>query len=129
MIFLTQILSTHPDLFQAGVLASIMSILRAVAVVIILPIFLSIFRRLYRTAAATPSAVPDEREPLLTSSNGHSNHSHDENSSGGKKEDISIAAVTQELVIVRICFVVDALGMLLLSASRSPLEIIICEIS
>ena len=34
-----------------------------------------------------------------------------------------------DIVIVRICFVVDALGMLLLSASRSPLEIIICKIS
>ena len=112
-----------------------MSTLRAVAVVVVLPIFLAFYRRFFASSSspASSTATSEEREPLLGSLNGSAGApGHVDTESGPRREDtkqISTAAVAQELVIVRICFVIDALGMFLLSISRSSCDIILCELT
>ena len=100
----------------------------------VLPIFLALYRKLYankkyKLDQNIPSHGSTETSPLPppaedTSLSGHTN---EQVPSVQKQIASQAASAAQELLITRICFLIDAMGMILVSLSRDSTGIMICK--
>lgn len=110
-----------------------MTISRAISVLCILPLFVAVYRRfINRPEDVDQSTISDgedgnvtERTPLLAGDSQQTAVEAGEagNSSSTQTKEISAA---QELVICRIGFLLDALGMLFTWRSNNATEVALC---
>ncbi|OBZ74388.1 Importin-13 [Grifola frondosa] len=108
---------------EAGIVASIMSISRALAILCILPAFISVYRRFFASHIVETGRT--ERSPLASGSSDECTPLLNERTSDqvdNVARDVRSTA-TQELVICRVSFVLDAAGMFLISLSRNAGEV------
>ncbi|CAL1713549.1 unnamed protein product [Somion occarium] len=111
---------------EAGIIASIMSMARAFSVLCVLPAFLALYRKLYANRVyklnnTTHSNGASETSPLLAE------HDTQASQNNTPSTDQTSASAAQELLVARVCFLIDAVGMILISLSRNPAEIMICK--
>ncbi|KAI0075084.1 MFS general substrate transporter [Panus rudis PR-1116 ss-1] len=103
---------------EAGLVVSIMSISRACSVACVLPAFLFLYRKFYlrkqlEKTKSDNTNESSERAPLL---DGPATRS---------QEMLQKLSATQELLVSRTCFCIDAIGMILISLSRNSRDVTI----
>ncbi|KAI0792113.1 major facilitator superfamily domain-containing protein [Abortiporus biennis] len=100
---------------EAGLIVFILSVSRALAVLVALPVFLVIYRRLFAFKLAV--SEPHERSLLLDTAEEQT----DDQSNADSISRVKSAA--QELFICRICLVIDACGMILITFCQNTKQI------
>jgi hypothetical protein len=115
---------------QAGIVAAVQSISRAITVLCILPVFIAIYQWLSNpkepstTTTAAASADPaEETTPLLSEAAIEAQVPQEGSPVNLKKQEVS---VRQELVISRIGLLFDAIGMIMIWLSQNTLEVSLC---
>ncbi|GJE91947.1 MFS general substrate transporter [Phanerochaete sordida] len=114
--------------WEAGIVTASWSIARAVSVMFLLPVFLTAYQWLTarKKSQTQPVPAPDpntarasETTPLLA-------EAAQQNSESASQLDAS--SLSQELTIVRVCLVLDAIGMFAIERSRNTGEVILAAI-
>lgn len=113
------------------------SVARAFSVLAVLPTFLALYRKLYANkkfnldkdttndSTETTHLLPENEDTTLSEYTQSREHFH----SDKKRIASQTASAAQELLVTRICFLIDAVGMILVSLSRDSTGIMICECS
>lgn len=108
---------------------------RAFSVLAVLPTFLALYRKFYANkkfnldkdttndSTETTHLLPENEDTTLSGYTQSREHSP----SDKKRIASQTASAAQELLVTRICFLIDAVGMILISLSRDSTGIMICE--
>jgi hypothetical protein len=103
-------------------------ILRQISVLCILPAFIMLYRRVAWSGDVQPNTASDDngssdRTPLLAESEGSEGMSASLAPSAVER----LRSAAQELTITRICFFIDAIGLLCISLARNATDVTISE--